>query len=82
MKNLAYTELSTKAHSILNALSPAGIECHMLSSEELAEVMYIALNRDDSDILSFEKAMSSQFFGLYSTAKDPSIKRKELKSTL
>lgn len=78
MRDVAYTELSTKADSIRGALAGAGIECHMLSSEELAEVMYVALNRDDADILNFKKAMSSQFFGLYSTAKDPIIKRKEM----
>ena len=78
MKDVAYTELSTKADSIRGALAGARIECHMLSSEELAEVMYVALKRDDADIMNFKKAMSSQFFGLYSTAKDPIVKRKEM----
>ena len=78
MIDVAYTELSTKADSIRGALMGCGIECHMLDSEELAEVMYVALNRDDADIMNFKKAMSSQFFGLYSTAKDPIVKRKEM----
>jgi len=78
MKDVAYTELSTKADSIASALAACGIECHMLDSAELSEVMYIALNRDDADIMNFKKALSSQFFGLYSTAKDPLLKKREL----
>ena len=49
----------------------------VLSSEEIAELLYIAYNRDDSEILQFTKALDAQYDALYSTGKDVLEKKQE-----
>ena len=48
----------------------------MLNSEELAELLYIAYNRDDADLLNFRKALEMEYDALYTTSEDV-IKKKE-----
>ena len=55
MFNLAYTELTNRAESIRGGIYSCGIESHILNTTELTEVMYIAVNRDDSDIFNIKK---------------------------
>ena len=68
--DLAYSELYTRCRSISGALVPCGVETKILTSEELAELLYIAYNKDDSDIFNIKKALNSGFYRLYSTAED------------
>ena len=49
----------------------------ILSSEEVAELLYIAYNRDDSELLQFSKALDGQYDALYSTGKDILEKKQE-----
>ena len=69
-RDLAYSELYTRCRSIAGALVPCGVESKILTSEELAELLYIAYNKDDADIYSVKKALNSGFYRLYSTAQD------------
>ena len=75
--DLAYSELYTRCRSISGALLPCGVESRILNSEELAELLYIAYNKDDADIYNIKKALNSGFYRLYSTAKDVIEKKKE-----
>lgn len=68
--DLAYSELYTRCRSISGALVPCGVETKILTTEELAELLYIAYNKDDSDIYNIKKALNSGFYRLYSTAED------------
>lgn len=68
--DLAYTELYTRCRSIAGALVPCGVESKILTSEELAELLYIAYNKDGADVYSVKKALNSGFYRLYSTAED------------
>lgn len=78
MQELAYNELVNRCGGIIGALKSCEIEAEILSSEDVAEVLYMAVNRDDADILNVKKALDSEFYSLYSTAKDPILKRKEI----
>lgn len=75
--DLAYSDLYTRCRSISGALLPCGVESKILNSEELAELLYIAYNKDDSDIYNIRKALNSGFYRLYSTSKDVVEKRRE-----
>lgn len=68
--DLAYSELYTRCRSISGALVPCGVESKILTSNELAELLYIAYNKDDADIYNIRKALNSGFYRLYSTAQD------------
>jgi hypothetical protein len=80
--DLAYSELYTRAKSIQNALLSAGVDSHVLDSNELGELLYMAFNRDDSEFYSLKKALDSGFYRLYSTSKDVRLKRHELDEKL
>jgi len=67
---MIFSELYTRAQSLIRALSACSVKSRVLNSNELVELLYIAYNRDDSDIYSVQKAVRSGYNELYSTAPD------------
>ena len=79
ISNLAFSELYTKAQSIVSSLSVCGINSKVLDSTELAELLYVAYNRDESETFNLQRALNAGYEDLYSTAPDVLDKRmKEL----
>ena len=76
--NIAFSELYTRAQTLIRALSASGVTGKVMNSEELAELLYVAYNRDDSELISVKKAIESQYDSLYHTAKDVLEKQKEM----
>ena len=77
--SLAFSELYTKAQSIISSLAVCGINSKILDSTELAELLYVAYNRDESEMFNLRRAMNAGYEDLYSTAPDVLNKRmKEL----
>lgn len=70
IKNMAFSELYTKAQSIIRTLSSCSVVGKILNSQELVELLYVAYNRDDSEILGLNKAVSAGYDELYTTAED------------
>lgn len=68
--DLAYSELYTRCRSIAGALAPCGVQTSIMNSMELAEMLYIAYNRDESDVYNIRKALDNGFYRLYSTAQN------------
>ena len=75
ISNLAFSELYTKTQSIASSLSVCGINSKILNSTELAELLYVAYNRDESEIFNLQKALNTGYEDLYSTAPDVFDKR-------
>ena len=75
IKNMAFSNLYTKAQTIINSLGVCSVSGKILDSEELAELLYIAYNRDDSEIYGLDKALKAEYDELYSTAPDVLDKR-------
>lgn len=78
LRDLAYSELYTRCRSISSALAPCGVESSILKSEELAELLYIAYNKDEADTYNLKKALDNGYYRLYSTAPDVKAKKDEL----
>ena len=76
--NIAFSELYTRAQTLIRALASAGVTGRVINSEELAELLYIAYNRDDSELINIRKAVDAQYDSLYNTAKDVLDKQKEM----
>ena len=74
--NLCFSELYTRAQTIIHALSSSGVTGKVLDSEELAELLYAAYNRDESEVIQLSKALDAEYDALYSTGKDVLEKRK------
>ncbi|MED9923986.1 MAG: hypothetical protein UFI45_01655 [Clostridia bacterium] len=75
IKNIAFSDLYTRAQSIISALGVCGINGKILDSNGLAELLYIAYNRDDSEVYNLEKTFNSVYDEMYSTAPDVFEKR-------
>ena len=77
LDNMAFSELYTRVQSVIHALQASGVNGKILDSENLAELLYVAYNRDDSELIQFSKALDSQYDALYSTGKDVLEKKQE-----
>ena len=75
IRNRAFSELYTKAQSIISALAVCNVNGRILDSNQLAELLYIAYNRDDAEVYDLNKALNAGYDELYSTAPDVLQKR-------
>ena len=75
--NMCFSELYTRCQNIASALGTSQVSSKILDSEELAELLYIAYNRDESEVLQLSKMVNAQYDSLYSSGKDVLDKKKE-----
>ena len=74
---MAFSELYTRAQTLIRALASAEVVGTVLNSEELMELLYIAYNRDESEIYTLRNALNASYDRLYSTAKDVMEEKKK-----
>ncbi len=67
---MAYNELYTRCHSIIGALMGCDIDASILDSNGLAELLYMAFNRDDAELYRLKDNMEAGFYRLYSTTEN------------
>jgi len=72
---MAFSELYTNAQAMLRTLSVCGISGKVLNSIELADLLYVAYNRDTSEIYDVRRAIESEYDALYTTAPNVINKR-------
>ena len=75
IRSMAFSELYTKAQSIISSLGVCGVNGKILDSKQLAELLYIAYNRDEAEVYDLDKALNSGYDELYSTAQNVIEKR-------
>ena len=75
--NMVFTELYTRAQTLIRSLSSCQVAGRILDSEELTELLYIAYNRDEEQVYQLDKAIDAQYDALYSTSKDVLQKRRD-----
>lgn len=68
--NIAFSELYTRAQTIINSLGVCGVLGKVLDSIEISELLYVAYNRDESEMFDLRKVLNSGYEDLYSTAPD------------
>lgn len=78
IKNLVFSELYTRAQSIIRSISSCEIRGKILNSNELLELLYMAYNRDEAEVFGMEKAIKAGYNELYSTA--PDVLNKKMKA--
>ena len=77
VRSIAFSELYTKAQSIIRALLSCNVNAKVLNSEELMDLLYVVYNREDSDIFGIEKAKAAGYDEMYTTAPDVLDKKME-----
>lgn len=75
--NMCFSELYTRCQNVSSSLMSSQVTSRILESEELMELLYIAYNRDESEIYQLQKALDAQYDALYSTGKDILQKKQE-----
>lgn len=75
IKEMAFSELYTKAQSIISSLAVCEINGKVLNSKELIELLYMAYNRDEAEVYELEKVLNAGYEELYSTAPNVLEKR-------
>lgn len=69
-RNMAFSELYTRAQSVVRTLGVCGINARVMTSNELVELLYMAYNRDEAEVYGLDKALKAGYDELYSTAQD------------
>lgn len=77
LDSMCFNELYTRTQTLISSLATAEVYGRILDSEELAELLYFAYNRDDAEVLNLRKVLDSEYDSLYSTAPDIMKKRIE-----
>ncbi len=72
---MCFTELNTRCTSIISALASCSVSGKILDSNELADLLYSAYNRDDKGLMGVQEALESGIFRLYSTSEDAIYKK-------
>lgn len=70
IRNIAFQELYTRAQSVIRTLAGCDVGGKILNSEELADLLYVAYNRDEAEVFSVDRAARSGYDELYTTAPD------------
>ena len=78
VQNMAFSELYTKAQSIIRTLFACSVNGKILNSYELVELLYYAYNREQADIFGLNNAIQAGFEELYSTAPDVIDKKEKI----
>lgn len=74
--SISFSELYTRAETLIRSLSSAEVYGRVLDSEELAELLYVAYNRDESEVLNLKKCLDAEYDSFYTTAPDILEKKK------
>lgn len=75
IRDIAFNELYTRCQSAIASLAVCGINGKILNSNELAELLYMAYNRDEADVYQLDQALNARYDELYVTAQDVLEKR-------
>ena len=70
IQNMVFSELYTKARSVIRSLSRCEVNANILDSEGLIELLYVAYNRDEADVFGTKRALQAGFEDIYTTAPD------------
>lgn len=77
LNNICFSELYTRSQNVISSLGNSQVTARILNSEELAELLFIAYNRDDEELIQINKMLDVQYDSLYSTGRDVLEKRQE-----
>lgn len=69
-KSLVFSEIYTRAQSLIRSISACGVRGKILRTNELIELLYMAYNRDEAETFGLAKAIQAGYDEVNSTAPD------------
>ncbi len=76
IEGIAFSELYTRAQSLIRTISTCGVKGKILKNNELIELLYMAYNRDEAETFGLDKAIKAGYNEMYSTA--PNVLNKKM----
>lgn len=76
IEGIAFSELYTRAQSLIRSISICGVRGKILKSNELIELLYMAYNRDEAETFGIDKAIKAGYDEMYVTA--PNVLKKKM----
>ncbi len=70
IKSLAFSEIYTRAQSLISSIAATGVRAKILRTNELIELLYMAYNRDEAEVFGLDKAIQAGYNEVNSTAPD------------
>lgn len=70
IQSLAFSEIYTRAQSLISSISSCGVRAKILRTNEIIELLYMAYNRDEAEVFGLDKAMQAGYNEINSTAPD------------
>lgn len=70
IQNMVFSELYTRCQSVITSLSVCGINSKVLDSTGLTKLLYVAYNRDDSELYDLDKMLKLGSSEMYSVGED------------
>ena len=77
-EDMCYRELYTRAQSIISSLATCSVSARVLTSNEVAQLVYSALNKDDEKLMNIKDALEAGLFRLYTSSEDVLKKKREM----
>ncbi len=77
IKSLAFSEMYTRAQSLISSISACGVRGKILRTNELIELLYMAYNRDEAEVFGVKRAIKAGYNEINSTAPDVLDKKME-----
>lgn len=77
LKDRAFSELYIRCQSLIRVLNACDVNGKILNSTELAELLYVAYNREQYETYGIDKLLNSNYNQLYVTAEDILDKKME-----
>lgn len=76
ISSMAFSELYTRAQSLVSALTECDVRGKIMNSQEIIELLFVAYNREQHDLYDFEEYMTQSGFNtFYSISEDVLQKR-------
>lgn len=69
-RSLVFSELYTRAQSLISSIFSCGVRGKILKTNELIELLYMAYNRDEAETFGLERALQAGYDEINSTAPD------------
>ena len=70
IKDKAFSELYIRCQSLIRVLNSCDVNGKILNSTELAELLYVAYNREQYEVYGIDKVLNSNYNQLYVTSED------------
>ena len=74
--SMAFSELYTRAQSLVNTLTECDVRGKILTSKELIELLFISYNREQHDTYDFDAYMSSSGFDSFYSVTDDVLQKR------